>query len=118
MKYLAAIMLLALSALGAKAEIQLMECSPGKSVTRIILIDTVKKEATHWAKLSPTVTNGPFGPEKADISNERVAWINVKTTGKLMSTTRYVIDRINKSMTIDISYNYDQDPWHEDAVCK
>lgn len=44
--------------------------------------------------------------------------MSVKTTGKLMSTTRYVIDRVNKSMTTDISYNYDQDPWHETAACK
>jgi hypothetical protein len=89
-QYLAAIMLLVLSASFAKAEIILMECNPekNKSLTRIILIDTVKKQATHWAKFSPTQTNGPFGPYNADISDEKVVWINVSTSGKMMSTTR------------------------------
>src|SRR5258708_1290432 len=117
--YLVAITVLTLSASAARAEIIRMECSPeSKSVTRIIEIDPVKKQVTHWAKLSPTVTNGPFGPSDADVNEDKIVWMKVVTAGKAMNTTRYVIDRIKKSMTIDISYNYDQDPWHESDVCK
>ena len=117
-KYLLVTAMLGVSA-PAQAEVIRMVCSPqDKPVTRIIEIDTVKQQARQWAVMSPTVTNGPFGPYNADINGDKIVWMSVSAGGKAISTTRYVIDRVNKLMTTDISYNWDQDPWHESAPCK
>jgi hypothetical protein len=101
------------------AEVMKVECRPtGDPVARIVEIDTTKSQVRIWQQVSPTLTNGSRGPFVADISLEKIVWMDVAITGRAVSTTRYVLDRTKRTLSTDISYSWDQDDSHEIAPCK
>jgi hypothetical protein len=106
------------SSLPARAEIIKFECTVPGNMKHLVEIDSGRKQATFWTVVSPTVTNGPSGPYPATQNSERVLFSNTTTVGKSSSTSKYTMDLKKQTFRIDITYNYDQDPWTRTEPCK
>jgi hypothetical protein len=101
----------------AKVQTIKFECpAPNKAVTHIVEIDG--GQARLWARFSPTLTNGPFGPFPATITPDRISWSQSKRVGNESSRTTYVIERKTYSLSIEIKNSWDNDPWREKSPCK
>jgi hypothetical protein len=72
-------------------------------VSRTIEIDYEAKSVRHWAR-SARGRSGPFGPYNAEISQDKVSWVESNRDEKLLSATNYTLDRKKKTLDIKVSY--------------
>src|SRR5580704_3195452 len=90
----------------AVAELFRFECAAGNTqVAHIVEIDSQTQQAKMWAQFSPTLTNGPFSPFTVTVTSQKITWTDKKISGRAASTTTYILDRANRSLSIHIDYN-------------
>jgi hypothetical protein len=119
MRCLFSLALLAYSSSVAYAAPIKFECYAAKTnVTHIIEIDDAKKQARLWARFSPTLTNGPFGPYSATITPDKITFVIDNSVGRAKSLSTHTINRKTQSLNIEIDHGPGEERWKQTSPCK
>jgi hypothetical protein len=92
------------------------ECAAKTGVVHIVEVSD--GQVRTWARFSPTLTNGPFGPFPANVTQKTISWADHKTVGDTSSVTNYVIERQSYSLNIEIRNSWERQIWREKSQCK
>jgi hypothetical protein len=106
----AAVLLLLTPAIGASAKnssITKVVCFEPNNVLRTLEIDYKAKSVRHWARFTRG-RSGPFGPYKAEISPDKVSWVENNSEGNV---SYYTLDRKKKTLDIKIDYGPSKESW-------
>jgi len=109
----AAVLLLLTPAIGANAKnssITKVVCFEPNNVLRILEIDYKAKSVRHWARFTRG-RSGPFGPYSAEISSDKVSWVENNSKGASINVGYYTLDRKKKTLDIKIDYGPSKESW-------
>jgi len=109
----AAVLLLLTPAIGASAKnssITKVVCLEPNNVLRILEIDYKAKSVRHWARFTRG-RSGPFGPYSAEISSDKVSWVENNSKGASINVGYYTLDRKKKTLDIKIDYGPSKESW-------
>ena len=78
-------------------------CFEPNNVLRTLEIDYKAKSVRHWARFTRG-RSGPFGPYQADISSDKVSWVEDNSEGASINMSHYTLNRQRKTLDLTIDY--------------